>query len=425
MDKSERILGVPFSLIEDDNRPLQIVLPPGLLELPLSSAPQYSLYRLIRHLRPKRILEIGTQIGASAVAMALAQRDNDDRVSVDCIDPFLPCGDNDGKSSLDTWFSNVSGSGYLATGIRLHLGLSGDILPTWSSKFDFIVVDGSHRYDDVKLDFELALNLISEGGHIWLHDYMIYESVRQACTEVAAKHQIPFAVNEIQANSRNEICGWALARKTIFPLSERLKDIGALKLHLGCGRDKLPGYINIDTDHASAADLVLDFTKIDQMFAPGSLDEVLMIHSLNYLRLWEARDLFRVIRKLLTSTGKLVIETPNVVQLIERIRTSAGNTSALLEGIRGFHAFGMDQIENREAFNPYAFSWTPEHLMSELHAAGFSDVQILAPQTHSAWRDMRVEAVGVRALRAQSNGRSAEGTSTTLERILPNTSFRQ
>ena len=222
MDRAERILGVPFSLIEDSNYPQEIALPPTMSEMPTSSSPQYTLYRFVRHLKPKRILEIGTQLGASAVAMALAQRDNGDPVSVDCIDPFLPCGDNDGKSSLGLWYETVNSAGFLAKGIRLYVALSQDVMPHFSTKFDLVIVDGSHEYPNVWYDFATALKLTHQGGHIWLHDYIYYEPVRRACQEVIAAHQIPFAVNDIQTNERGDLCGWAIARNIPIALADRM-----------------------------------------------------------------------------------------------------------------------------------------------------------------------------------------------------------
>lgn len=42
-----------------------------------------------------------------------------------------------------------------------------------------------------------------------------------------------------------------------------------LRVHLGCGGDKLPGFVNIDYRPASAADVVMDLNR--PRFAPGSV----------------------------------------------------------------------------------------------------------------------------------------------------------
>ena len=165
------------------------------------------------------------------------------------------------------------------------------------------------------------------------------------------------------------------------------------KLHLGCGCEYLPGYINIDCDPAAKADLHLDMMAIDNAFAPGSIDEILMIHSFNYLSLWQARDFLKKTATLLSPEGTLIIETPNLLKAVDRIIAHhKGSTEAYLEGVRALHAFGMDQIERRESFTPYAFSWSPWHLELELREAGFAEISLLPPQTHAPWRDMRIEA---------------------------------
>ena len=214
MTDQPHVTGVdlPEALINDDNHAQPIQLPKGLSELPISSSPQYTLYRLLRHLQPRSVLEIGSQIGASAVAMALAFRDNGEEVDVTCIDPFYPSGDNDGLSTLSEWYQNVYGSGF-KEGIDLLVTTSAEIMPFLNKEFDFVFVDGSHEYRDVKQDCRMALGLLSVGGYFMAHDYMTYEGVRRALEETVAEFELPFAVNRIQRNFRGDLCGWLIARK--------------------------------------------------------------------------------------------------------------------------------------------------------------------------------------------------------------------
>ena len=388
----EEVLQIPQSLLDDDNHPQQIVLHPTMTELPISSSPQYTLYRLIRNLKPKSILEIGSQIGASAVAMALAMRDNGTRPDIVCIDPFLPSGDNDGLPTLDRWYRNVMASG-LADGIQLLMTTSERVLPDLKKKFDFILIDGSHEYTNVKYDFETSVSLSTAGSYIWCHDYVIYESVRRACDEVVTSHGLPFSVNRVQRNYRNELCGWIIARNLPHQFKSH-NPHADIKLHLGCGIDYWKGYVNIDRDPAATIDLRMDFLDIDRAFPPGSVSEVVMIHSLNYFSLWDARDLIAKFFTLLKHGGKLIIETANVERLVAKIQQNVGkNFDEYLEGIRAFHAFGLDDMNARREYFPNKFSWTPWHLTLELQGAGFSEIQLQPPKTHGAWRDMRIEAV--------------------------------
>jgi len=203
---------LPASLIQDDDHAEPIALPAGMESLPRSSAPQYTLYRLIRHLKPEVVLEIGSQFGASAVAMALAQRDAGITGQIVAIDPFFPTGDNSGWGTMKIWYENVYNAG-LKTSIQLLVTTSSAILPAMTRTYDFAFVDGSHQYEDVKEDLRLALHCLKPGGYVMVHDYAIYESVRNAAKETFQEFGIPYAENLIQTNQRGDVCGWAIARK--------------------------------------------------------------------------------------------------------------------------------------------------------------------------------------------------------------------
>ena len=167
---------------------------------------------------------------------------------------------------------------------------------------------------------------------------------------------------------------------------------GGLRLNLGCGTDYRYGYVNIDSDPSARADLHLDFLEFDRHFSPDTVREVTMIHSLNYLNLWQARDLFTKIFLLLEPGGQMIIETVNLENAIRKISRSIGRYEAYMEGVRGLHAFGMVHVDERRMYAPNAFSWTPWHLVQELREAGYRPIAVGKPETHASWRDMRVEA---------------------------------
>ncbi len=176
---------------------------------------------------------------------------------------------------------------------------------------------------------------------------------------------------------------------------ENLKQHTPLRLHLGCGYEHWKGWINVDISADSVADVVADFREIKNYFEQGTIDEIVMIHSISYLRLWEARELFTDSRSILKKGRRLILEFPDIAKCAENLLRSEGNVPEYLEAVRGFYAFGMDQIARREKFVTYAFGWAAWHMKHELEAAGFSSVQIKDPQTHDRmiWRDTRIEAV--------------------------------
>ena len=167
-----------------------------------------------------------------------------------------------------------------------------------------------------------------------------------------------------------------------------------VKLHLGCGDVHLDGWINVDANPDSLADVVMDFCRIGEALPASSVDEVMMIHSLSYLRLSQARELLAAIHRLLKAGGKFVVEFPDVHKCALAIQQARGQPQPYLEAVRALYAFDIEWIADRRAYTPHAFGWAAWHLEQELKSTGFRDIQTSAPATHGQllWRDSRVEA---------------------------------
>lgn len=179
----------------------------------------------------------------------------------------------------------------------------------------------------------------------------------------------------------------------IPPHVKELIRAGNIKLNLGSGVDYRPGYINVDLDPSVSPDLLLDYLDIEKVVPQSSVSEIMMMHSLNYLTLWQARGVFRMAKRLLQPGGRLILETVDLHRALQKIVTSTGNFDEYIEGVRALHAFGIDQLQREEMYSPNRFSWTRWHLESELRTAGWHEIAVLPPQTHTPWRDMRFECV--------------------------------
>jgi hypothetical protein len=178
-------------------------------------------------------------------------------------------------------------------------------------------------------------------------------------------------------------------------LLKKISQVHPIRLHLGCGTNNLDGWINIDVTDNSLADVVMDFKNIKGVFQPQSVREILMVHSISYLRLWEARDFFADTFSLLEPTGRLVLEFPDVVKCATAITRKEIPVEEYLEAVRAFYAFDLDEIRQKKPYTPYAFGWSAWHISQELKNVGFSDVAIKDPDTHNRriWRDTRIEAI--------------------------------
>ena len=173
------------------------------------------------------------------------------------------------------------------------------------------------------------------------------------------------------------------------------KHVEPLRLNLGCGGVNLPDHINVDSSAGAAADLLMDFSRIADVYPAGSVAQIQMIHSIGYLRLWQAQDLMRDLYALLQPGGLLVIETPDLSKCGKVVGEAAGDVARHLEAVRAIYAFDLAQDRRREPYSTYAFGWSGWHLRRVLEETGFREVRLLDPLTHGcrAWRDTRFEAV--------------------------------
>jgi len=143
------------------------------------------LYKRIQELEPEIIVEIGTRDGPSLYLWSQSSQKLDTLVSID-----LPGGIHGGgyvteRAKLYHQFiSNqpqcklelIRGNSQSeATYQQLKILLNG-------RPIDFLFIDGDHRYDGVKRDFELYRDLVRSGGLIGFHD--IYPNKRDSSIQV-------------------------------------------------------------------------------------------------------------------------------------------------------------------------------------------------------------------------------------------------
>jgi predicted O-methyltransferase YrrM len=132
-----------------------------------------AIYHLIRYLRPKRILEIGTHVCASTMSIAAALKRNGDDgrlVTVDITDVI---------NSPDAYWKRYGlrlspfeamksiGSHEF---VEFRMMSSFDYFSQNDFKFDFIFLDGDHAATTVYQEIPAALQALQFNGSILLHD---------------------------------------------------------------------------------------------------------------------------------------------------------------------------------------------------------------------------------------------------------------
>jgi len=152
---------------------------------------------IVRDIKPKILLEIGTHHGGTLCVMARLADPNGTIISVD-----LPRGEFGGGYK---WFHIPIFKSFAFDKQKLHL-LRGDshsiemgtqvrgILGS-GGELDLLFIDGDHSYEGVKKDFNSYASLVRHGGIVAFHD--IAEHTIQTC-------QVARFWNEIKTKYRHE-----------------------------------------------------------------------------------------------------------------------------------------------------------------------------------------------------------------------------
>jgi predicted SAM-dependent methyltransferase len=137
------------------------------------------------------------------------------------------------------------------------------------------------------------------------------------------------------------------------------------RLHIGCGRSAIPGWVNVDQFPLPGVDRVLDvgeglpFANVSFLYAE---------HFLEHLSLQEGLAFLRGCRRALAPAGVIRLSTPNLDWVMEthyRLRQWVSDQEALedcLKMNRAFHGWGHQFLYNRQT------------LAVSLSAAGFARV---------------------------------------------------
>ena len=146
------------------------------------------MLRMIKPQRKLRVVEIGSFVGTSTVALAEA----DPNLEIVCVDPWSGEGvarhtkevyeNHGGKSVLATFFANTA-----AYKIRVIRATSKEAAGSWNKnkKVDLVYIDGDHSYVGCRQDIDLWFPLMSDPGLMMGHDYtQSHPGVMQAAREV-------------------------------------------------------------------------------------------------------------------------------------------------------------------------------------------------------------------------------------------------
>ncbi len=91
-----------------------------------------------------------------------------------------------------------------------------------------------------------------------------------------------------------------------------------IKLHLGCGNMILDGYINCDL--YTNAQVICDIKQLP--YEDNSIDEIYNCHVIEHLDFFEGQNAIREWHRVLIPNGKLIIETPDLIETCKALLVS-------------------------------------------------------------------------------------------------------
>jgi len=166
------------------------------------------------------------------------------------------------------------------------------------------------------------------------------------------------------------------------------------KLHVGCGTVHLDGYVNIDLRFVNGVtDMIASCD--DLPFDNETVDEIVSFHLIEHFDEPEAINIMTHWYNLLKKGGKLIIETPDVIQMAKQML----NAFEKEKRVRPGYIYGCHSKKGRETIlnDNHKWGYTQESLRAYLLDVGFEFVSTScgtdyhAQQADSSWF-VRVEA---------------------------------
>ncbi len=180
-----------------------------------------------------------------------------------------------------------------------------------------------------------------------------------------------------------------LLRKGKSPEFEQLREKarglipadGNLRLHLGCGKVRLEGFVNIDHRSTSATDLECDILQLP--FDDNTATRIESYHVIEHLGRHEAVRAVREWHRVLAPGGVLVIECPD---FDAACREYLDGRQDRIDNIFGLQRFDGDS---------HRFGYNFERLRLLLVECGFQSIAQQPPTDYHKEQEpcMRVEAV--------------------------------
>jgi hypothetical protein len=125
---------------------------------------------LVKELNPNVIVDLGVDYGFSTFSFSIPRIGHVYGIDNFVGDSFVGTDENRLKYNFVTMKREKL---HLQDNLTLIEGDFNEVAQTWDKKIDILHIDGSHKYEDIKRDFETWSKFVTDNGIILLHDTCI------------------------------------------------------------------------------------------------------------------------------------------------------------------------------------------------------------------------------------------------------------
>ena len=129
-----------------------------------------------------------------------------------------------------------------------------------------------------------------------------------------------------------------------------------LKLNLGCGLDKRPGYINIDVREEVKPDLVWDLHYVPLPFPDNSVEEVIAKDVIEHVSWRRVEALLKDIHRILKPGGRLYVQVPDLEAIAKKVILSPDFKYGDLEGFKAISYWVYGAQDYRDNYHKAGFT---------------------------------------------------------------------
>jgi hypothetical protein len=175
-------------------------------------------------------------------------------------------------------------------------------------------------------------------------------------------------------------------------IAKLLEEGQPIKFNMGCGRDRLPGYLGVDM-HSDTADIKQDIMKLD--LPEQCADEIFASHVIEHIPQHRAPKVLEKWLATLKDGGMLVMETPDLAGLCKDYLEQEGADQHMTAMcIYGAHVDRITpETQEKGALSPHLWGYTPKSLSDLCTSVGFKDIKILPVEGQHPGKNFRLEAV--------------------------------